>query len=112
MSNSIFTTRNIPLSSRSENESYQDLLVWLERLPAIKKADYVAKKNRIIVEYDLLKLSYRQLLSILVEKGIGIKKSFTFSLLSSWLNYIEKTAKENSKAPPPSCCNKPPKRSR
>lgn len=112
MSSSIYTTRNIPLSSGYIIENIKEVIAWLEQMPAIKKADYEASKNRIIVEYDLLNISYKQLLSILVEKGIGIKKSFTFSLLSSWLNYIDKTAEENANAPPASCCNRPPKRYR
>lgn len=108
MSNSIYTTRNIPLSSGYISENIKELITWLEQMPAIKKADYIASKNRIIVEYDLLKLSYKQLLSIVTDKGIHIRNGFSFSLLSSWLNYIDKTAKSNALAPPPSCCNRPP----
>ena len=110
MSKYILTTRYIPLATDTDTSTRNNLLAWLDEIKGVKAASYDEAKQRLVVEYDLMSMNFDTLLTRLRDRGAPIRRSLWFSLLSGWLNYIDRTAKSNASAPPPSCCNRPPPR--
>jgi hypothetical protein len=110
MSTCIYTTRHIPLASDLGGSARNDLLTWLGEIKGIKVVSYDEARMKLVVEYDLLCMNFNELLRMLRERGAPIRQGMWFSLLSGWLSYIDRTAKTNASAPPPSCCNRPPPR--
>lgn len=69
-----------------------------------------ATADQIEVTYDQQIYKFSDILPKLFDSGMKIEKGFLFGLKSSWLDYLDTVARANASAPPPSCCNKPPRR--
>ncbi len=110
MTDPILVTRNIALSSICLIQQMPGLMSFLEQSPGIKAAAYDSEDNKISIEYDQLQLNYTDLLAMLSAQGISCKKGVSFKIRAGWYEYLDTTARENASAPPPACCNKPPKR--
>lgn len=66
--------------------------------------------NEILrVVYDQQHYSFMDILDRLSETGVRIKKGPLFGLKEHWLDYLDRAARQNASAPPPSCCGKPPR---
>ena len=103
-------TRNIYLRMSSSDATMNRLMSLVEETPSIKEAAYDSEDHKISIEYDQLLINFTGLLSILSAQGMNYKKGFGFKTRASWYDYLDTTARENASAPPPACCNKPPKR--
>ena len=110
MKHSILVQRKIAISFIGSNKPVNKNIDLIRDNPAIKKVDYDSTAENLLIEYDQLVLNFTGLLAILSELGINYKKGFVLNCRSSWYDYLDTTARENASAPPPACCNKPPKR--
>ena len=110
MTQSILVRRKIALSFIGSNEPISRSISLLADNPAISKVDYDSTDKSISIEYDQLLINYTDLLAILSKLDTSYKKGFGFKLRTNWYDYLDTTARENASAPPPACCNKPPKR--
>ncbi len=81
----------------------------LQLIDAVKTVCMLPSKHAVEVEYDQCKVSYQQLCEHLQQQGFTLKAGWLDKLKMQWLDYIDTTARENASAPPPACCNKPPK---
>ena len=102
--------RKIALSYTGSKEPVSKNIPLITDNPAIKKVDYDNTAENLLIEYDQLLLNYTGLLAILSGLGVSYKKGLIFNIHTSWYDYLDTTARENASAPPPACCNKPPKR--
>lgn len=72
-------------------------------------ANLKVKADQIEVTYDQQVNKFSDILLRLSDSGVKIKKGLLFGLKSFWLDYLDMVARENASAPPPNCCNKPPR---
>ena len=66
-------------------------------------------KRQLIVCYDITGSDYQSIVELLADTGFPPLDNWLSRRKKSWYEYTEATARENAKAPPPACCNKPPK---
>ena len=66
-------------------------------------------KQQIVVCYDVTKTGYEMVIRTLDECGFSISNNWWSRSKMGWFRFTESNARENAKAPPPTCCNKPPK---
>lgn len=102
-------TRKIPVSfqnSELDEKSLDDAFRGLSGLVDIS-VDH--KKPIIFIEYDVTQIQYKTVLEKIVEAGGTIKDSLWFRWKQGWIEFTETNMRDNAKAPPPACCNKPPK---
>lgn len=79
-------------------------------LSGVRKVATDLDKHQLIVRYDASQSSYQTIVGILGKTG--------FSPLDNWWNRVkgncyqfsDTNARDNAKAPPPACCNRPPKK--
>lgn len=110
MTHSILAKRKIALYLFSSSKRMNSLIPYLEDNTGIKKAVFNEEGNFITIEYDQLVMNFSGLISILEQYDIEFKTGFRFKLCATWYDYLDNTARENAAAPPPACCNRPPKR--
>jgi len=78
-------------------------------MPGVTRVQMEAGQSRLRVTYDASKTDYRTL-------GLGVEQA-GLALAGGWWNHLkvrlyqfsDTNARDNAKAPPPSCCNKPPR---
>lgn len=110
MKHSILVMRNIALSFIGSKEPINGSITLIKENSGINKVNYNSSDNSLSIEYDQLLINYSGLLALLSELDVNYKKGFGFKLRKNWYDYLDTTVRENAAAPPPACCNKPPKR--
>ncbi len=102
-------TRHIPLSKALQDKEGTELIQALEALYGVASVT-VGKGNRQIrVVYDASRVDYRTLSLALEEAGFTRAHGWWNRLKAKLYAYSDANARDNAKAPPPACCNKPPK---
>ena len=66
-------------------------------------------KHQVAILYDASKTDYRKILELLENTGFPRSDNWWGRVRSNWYAYCDANARDNAKAPPPACCNKPPK---
>ncbi len=66
-------------------------------------------KHQVVVRYDASQSSYQDILQVLRSAGLSPADGWWDRMKGGWYQYTDENARENAKAPPPSCCNKPPR---
>lgn len=67
------------------------------------------EKHRLDIRYDASRLNYLRIVETLEQTGFPPLVSWWSRMKSNWYRFSDETARENAQAPPPACCNKPPK---
>ena len=78
-------------------------------VPSVLHVAINVEKNLVIVRYDASKLNYQLILELLENTGFPPSDSWWSRVRGSWYQFSDSNARDNAKAPPPACCNKPPK---
>ncbi len=78
-------------------------------LPGVRTVTADVKKHRAVVSYDVTVMDYRSIIAALEEAGFPPLDDWLSRVKGNWYRFTEENARENAKAPPPACCNKPPK---
>lgn len=110
MSKPILTTRKIYIIPDSERREIEVALNRLNAFPGVNKVLHRRQNSHFEIEYDLLKTSYSDIERILSEQDIYLATGIKNRFLSIWYEHLDNTARDNANAPPPACCNKPPRR--
>ena len=110
MNKLILTKRGILISPDCKQLQIKAVSGVLEATSGIKKVLFDSNENILTVEYDSMKLSYSKIENILSDQQINQANGIRQKLLSIWYDYLDTTARDNALAPPPACCNKPPRR--
>jgi len=66
-------------------------------------------KHQILVRYDASRSDYEEIVEVLENTGFPSSENWWSRVRGSWYQYSDTNARDNAKAPPPACCNKPPK---
>lgn len=110
MEKSILSKRKIPFSPGCKQLQVRKLTGVLEATTGIGNALFDTSEDHLIVEYDPIKIVYSNIEKILDDQQVNRAHGFKQGLLSIWYDYLDTTARDNALAPPPACCNKPPRR--
>ncbi len=81
----------------------------LGSLPGVRAVSASALKHQVAVCYDVTETDYLSVLDILENSGFPAADNWWTRRKRDWYEFTETNARENAKAPPPACCNKPPK---
>jgi hypothetical protein len=81
----------------------------LGRLAGVYLVDANISKQRLIVGYDIIKTDCQTILALLEETGFPPLDSFWSRCRMGWYRFTDENGRANAKAPPSSCCNKPPR---
>jgi hypothetical protein len=97
----------IPALTQAEDSSELDRSLC--RIPGLHQAQIDPRRQRLEVWYDVRRVSYQQILTVLTNAGFPPRNGWWFRRKQSWYRFTEANDRENAKAPPAACCNKPPK---
>jgi len=112
MSKSVIKIRKIPILSSCNSSQIKTSLGLLDTITGIDKSSYDGRSNSIVFEYDLLKITYSNIVDILIEQKVCRSAGVRRKLQTIWLDYLDTTARDNALAPPAACCNKVPRRTK
>ena len=102
--------RIIRLAGALNPEDVADISQVLEALPGMSSSLQVeAGSTQITVVYDASRLDYTVVVTALEEAGFAVAKDWWNGLKARVYQFSDANARDNAKAPPPACCNKPPK---
>ena len=110
MDKPILSKRKIPVSPGCRQLQARKLTGVLEATSGIDNVLFNTGGNNLFVEYDPIKIVYSKIEKILDEQQVNRAHGFRQGLLSIWYDYLDTTLRDNALAPPPACCNKPPRR--
>ena len=93
--------------------NHPDAAVRVERelgeTPGVQSIIANTEKRVLTVQYDASQLDYRSLILRLTRIRMHPLDNWWSRLKGSIFQYSDTNARDNAKAPPPACCNKPPK---
>ena len=78
--------------------------------PGISYISVDTTKCEITIQYNVTRVRYYQIITEIKKAGASIKGGILSKWKQGWIEFTEINMRENAKAPPPACCNKPPKR--
>ncbi len=81
----------------------------LSPLPGVRKVAADATRLQVVVLYDITGTDYQTILASLEELGFPPLDNWWSRRKMSWYQFTDSNGRDNAKAPPPACCNKPPK---
>jgi len=102
-------TRKIPVNFQNSELDEKNLNGTFRGLSGLVDINVDRKKSIIFIEYDVTQIQYQTVLDMIVKAGCAIKGSLWFRWKQGWIEFTETNMRDNAKAPPPACCNKPPK---
>ena len=102
-------TRSIPFPNVLNEEHMSTAMQLLKELPGVRSVS-PGKGNRCIrTTYDASAVNFNNLVSVLEEAGLRTKSGWWEGMKRKLFQFSDANARDNAYAPPPSCCNKPPK---
>ena len=110
MEKPILAKRKIPVSPVCKQLQIRKATGVLEATSGMENVLFNTSENNLFVEYDPIKIVYSNIEKILDDQQVNRTHGFKQGLLSIWYDYLDTTARDNALAPPPACCNKPPRR--
>ena len=81
----------------------------LDALPGLANVVADIAKHHLEVRYDAAQLNYQAIIQALESAGFPPSHGWSSRLRRSVYQFLDGNARDNAKAPPPACCNKPPK---
>ena len=81
----------------------------LRALPAIQQVKAEWQRHRIVIRYDPTRTAYEAIIQTLQNTQFAPSDTAWSRLKLKWFRFIDSNARDNAHAPPPACCNKPPK---
>ncbi|QYZ67438.1 MAG: hypothetical protein OI74_13620 [Gammaproteobacteria bacterium (ex Lamellibrachia satsuma)] len=78
-------------------------------LPGVCKVATDVEKHQVIVRYDATQSAYQVIADVLENTGFPPLDSWWSRFKGNWFQFSDTNARDNANAPPPACCNKPPK---
>ncbi len=81
----------------------------LNALPGVANATADSAKHNLEVEYDAARIDYQAIMKTVESVGFPPSHGWSSRIRGSVYQFLDSNARDNAKAPPPACCNKPPK---
>jgi copper chaperone CopZ len=81
----------------------------VDALPGVANAAADIAKHHLEVEYDAALIDYQAIMKAVESAGFPPAHSWNSRAKASIYQFMDRNARDNAQAPPPACCNKPPK---
>jgi len=81
----------------------------VREMPGVLNVASNVKKHQLVVRYNASLLNYHSIVDRIENTGFPPLDNWWNRFKSSLYRYSDDNARDNAKAPPPACCNKPPK---
>ena len=81
----------------------------LRALSGVQQVRVRPGRRRVTVEYLVSRTDYERLSQQVAEMGYGLAQGPWARLRRFWYGLLDENARANAKAPPPACCNRPPR---
>jgi len=81
----------------------------IRALPGVRKVVTEVDKHRIGVRYDATQSTYQAVVEVLGNIGFPPLDDWWSRFKGNMYQFSDTNARDNAKAPPPACCNKPPR---
>jgi copper chaperone CopZ len=78
-------------------------------LSGVRKVATDVDRHQVIVRYDASQTAYQMIVEVLERTGFPPLDNWWSRVKGNWYQFSDTNARDNAKAPPPVCCNKPPK---
>ena len=78
-------------------------------LSGVRKVATDVDKHQVDVRYDASQSAYQAIVEVLENAGFPPLDNWWSRVKGNWFQYTDTNAMDNAKAPPPACCNKPPR---
>ena len=78
-------------------------------ISGVRNVSINVDKHQVAVRYVASKTDYREILELMENTGFPPLDSWWSRVRGNWYEFSDSNARDNAKAPPPACCNKPPK---
>ncbi len=100
-------TRYLQMDAQPDADRTEALLNLLHAQTGIREA--MITNGRLKIVYDPLQMRLDYLLKLLEQQGISLAGGWLQSCRLAWYQYQDEAVCENAGAPPPACCNRPPR---
>ncbi|MCU7815850.1 MAG: heavy-metal-associated domain-containing protein [Candidatus Thiodiazotropha sp. (ex Rostrolucina anterorostrata)] len=80
----------------------------LDSLPGIRRVAADATRQQVIVLYDIRGADFQTIVAMLEHVGFPPLDDWWSRRKMSWYTFTDSNGRDNAKAPPAACCNKPP----
>lgn len=101
--------RHIKIPTLSQAADAAAVVGTIGELPGVHSVTTDLDRRQVVVDYDASQSSYQEIEQTLKDAGIPPANSWWDRIKGGWYQYTDENARDNAKAPPPSCCNKPPR---
>ncbi|BAO44384.1 heavy-metal-associated domain-containing protein [Thiolapillus brandeum] len=101
--------RHLHLPTLVSATDAQQVRKALDEIQGIEDSVIDLTRRRLLVRYDVRQLDYMTLLGALENAGYPASSNLLDRICAKLYQYVDTNARENAKAPPPACCNKPPR---
>lgn len=101
--------RKIPVEFTDSSTAEKDMKRLLNLMEGVVFVDFGEQKVKLNIHYDATQAHYQNILNTLKENSLKLPDSFWFRWKQGWIEFAETNMRDNAKASPPACCNKPPK---
>ena len=78
-------------------------------ISGVRKVATDREKLQVVVRYDASLSDYQSIVEALENAGFPPLDSWWSRMKGNWYQYSDTNTRDNANAPPPACCNKPPK---
>ncbi|MEW8029015.1 MAG: heavy-metal-associated domain-containing protein [Candidatus Thiodiazotropha sp.] len=81
----------------------------LTELPGVVKVAADVAKHRVVVRYNASQQNFQNIVETMEKTGFPPLNNWWSRFKRNWYRSSDEITRENANAPPPKCCNKPPK---
>ncbi len=78
-------------------------------LPGVVKAVADVEKRLVVVRYNASQQNFENIVETMEKTGFPPLNNWWSRFKRNWYHTTDEIARDNAHAPPPACCNKPPK---
>jgi hypothetical protein len=96
----------LPTLAHGKKESLKEIL---EEMVGVCDFSIDADNKSLVILYDASKTNYETVTASLSDSGFVPLDSWWSRIKGGWYKFTDDNVRDNAKAPPPACCNKPPK---
>lgn len=100
--------RRINISTLVHADDAMAIESTIGALPGVCKVFADVEKHRVTVRYDASQINYQAILDALENTSFPPMNSWWSRFKGGWFQFADVNARDNAKAPPAACCNKPP----
>lgn len=102
-------SRRLRLPDLNDATAAQAVEQALTEMPGIRDFKLDIPRHELRVRYSATETGYQAIVDCLTGLGLAPQRSRWSRLKTAWYLFTEDNARQNAAAPPPACCNKPPK---